>query len=170
MRTSAQQTASRPCASQAKRKSADSNPRRHASAQRHYPCPSVATRLGSTQKKDSAKSPLSGTPLGSRSLRRPAGRNVLRGLIPCASGHTFPPSGLQPVDPKNLRLRHPKKTQEKPKKTQENPRKPHGNPRKTRRNPGNPTTPAERPLSAPAALLRIRRDRDVHPPRPTGLR
>ena len=122
MRTPAQQAASRPCASHAKEKSADSNPRRRASPQRLHPCPSVATCLGSTQKKDSAKSPLSGAPRGSRPLRRPAASNVRRSLIPCASGHTSRSNGFRPVSPKNIRLRHPKKTREKPKKTQEKPK------------------------------------------------
>jgi hypothetical protein len=39
------------------------------------------------------------------------------------------------VNPKNIRLRHPKKTQEKPKK---NPRKPKKNPPKPKKNHPNP--------------------------------
>jgi hypothetical protein len=98
------------------RKSADSNPRRHASAQRLHPCPSVATCLGSRQKKDSTKSTLSGTPRRSRPPGRPAGRDVRRSLYPCASGHTFRAHGLPPVTFRNLPFHHPT---ENPGRTQE---------------------------------------------------
>jgi hypothetical protein len=72
-------------------------------------------------KKNSTKPPPRGTPRGNRPLGRPAGRTLRRSLYPCASGHTSRSHGLQPMDPKYLRLRHPTETQEKPKKTQEKP-------------------------------------------------
>jgi len=125
MRTPAQQAASR-ARTQALRqpretKSADSNPRRHASAHRIHPCPSVAACLGSTQKKDSAKSPLSGTLRGSSPLRRPTGRNVRRSLIPCASGHTSESHGLQPATSQEEPKENPPITRQNPPPTHQNP-------------------------------------------------
>jgi hypothetical protein len=60
-----------------------------------------------------------GTPRFSRPLSRPAGRTVRRNLYSCASGHTSPSHGLQPVTPKTppppyhripRRPRHPRGT------------------------------------------------------------
>jgi hypothetical protein len=50
---------------------------------------------------------------------------VRRSLNPCASGRTSPSRGLQPLNPKNLRLCQPTETREEPKKTQEKPTETH---------------------------------------------
>jgi hypothetical protein len=76
-----------------------------------------------------------GTPRVSRPLGPPARRTVRRSLYPCASGHTSPSRGLRPVNPKNLRLRHPTETQERPKKTQEKPTETRERPTETRGKP-----------------------------------
>ena len=94
--------------------------------------PRIHTLRQPGEKKEFAQIAPVGTPRVGRPLARMAARTVRRSLYPCASGHTSRSYELQPVNPKNLRLRHPKKTQEKPKKTQENPRKTHRNPRNIR--------------------------------------
>jgi hypothetical protein len=104
-----------------------------------WPAKIPASRPCASQaKKNMSKRTQRGTPRLSRPLGRMAARTVRRSLYPCASGHTSPSRGLQPVNPKNLRLRHPTETQEKPKKTQEK-----------------PATPAEQPLPAADVFLLI---------------
>jgi hypothetical protein len=51
-----------------------------------------------------------GSPRLSRPLGRMAARTVRRSVYPWASGHTSRSRGLQPVNPKNLRLRHSRGT------------------------------------------------------------
>ena len=86
------------------------------------------------------------TPVGTLRVGRPLGRmaahTMRRSLYPCASGHTSPSCELQPVNLKNLRLRHPKKTQEKPKKTQEKPKKTQEKPTETQEIFANPASRA----------------------------
>jgi len=107
------------------------------------------------EKKGSRKPPPRKVPRGSRPLGRMAARTVRRSLYPCASGHTSRSRGLQPANRKNLRLRHPKKTQEKPKETQEKPKKTQEKPTETQENP---TTPAEHPLPAAGVFLVVSRE------------
>ena len=88
--------------------------------------------LAGPAKTDSTKTPPRGTPHTSRPLGRPAARNSLRSLYPCASGNTSPSRGRSPATSRNLRLRHPKKN---PRRTRENPGRTHPQPTRTHRNP-----------------------------------
>jgi hypothetical protein len=81
-----------------------------------------------------------GTPPFSRPLGRMAAHAMRRTLYPCASGHTSRSCGLQPANPKNLRLRHPKETQEKPTETQGKPKKTQEKPTETQEDFANPAS------------------------------
>jgi len=93
-----------------------------------------------------------GTPRLSRPLGRPAGRTVRRSLYPCASGHTSRSHGLQPVNSKNLRLRHPT---EKPRRTHRKPARTHPQPTRTHGKPaaGVPCPFTPRPPHRPAPRM-----------------